>query len=35
MVEQESKSTAKHKEIAAEKGPVSLAIVTVSDSRNP
>src|SRR3990172_10118625 len=35
MVEQESKSTAKHKEIAAEKGPVSLAIVTVSDSRIP
>ncbi|MGH2581782.1 MAG: MogA/MoaB family molybdenum cofactor biosynthesis protein [Anaerolineales bacterium] len=31
----ESYSTAQHKEIAAERGPVSIAIVTVSDSRKP
>lgn len=28
-----SESTKKHKELAAERGPVSIAIVTVSDSR--
>lgn len=28
-----SKSTAQHKEIAFEQGPISLAIITVSDSR--
>jgi molybdenum cofactor biosynthesis protein B len=31
----ESKSTEQHKKIAAERGPVSLAVVTVSDSRTP
>ena len=30
-----SKSTDQHREIAAEEGPVSVAIVTVSDSRTP
>lgn len=30
-----STSTQQHKEIAAEEGPVSVAIVTVSDSRTP
>lgn len=30
-----SKSTEQHREIAAEEGPVSVAIVTVSDSRTP
>jgi molybdenum cofactor biosynthesis protein B len=35
MPKVKSKSTAQHKEIAAERGPVSLAIVTVSDSRTP
>ena len=35
MAETKSKSTAQHKEIAAERGPVSLAIITVSDSRTP
>ena len=30
-----STSTQQHKEIAAEQGPVSVAIVTVSDSRTP
>lgn len=30
-----SASTAQHREIAAERGPVALAIVTVSDSRTP
>ena len=30
-----SESTRKHKEIAAERGPVSIAIVTVSDTRTP
>ncbi|MEX1248179.1 MAG: molybdopterin-binding protein, partial [Anaerolineales bacterium] len=30
-----SASTAKHKELAAQRGPVSLAVVTVSDSRTP
>jgi molybdopterin adenylyltransferase len=31
----DSHSTAQHKEIAAERGPVSIALVTVSDSRKP
>ena len=35
MPRQKSRSTAQHKEIAAERGPVSIAIVTVSDSRTP
>lgn len=35
MSEPKSKSTAQHKETASERGPVSLAIVTVSDSRTP
>lgn len=35
MAATKSKSTAQHKEIAAQRGPVSLAIVTVSDSRTP
>ncbi|MEX2162500.1 MAG: molybdenum cofactor biosynthesis protein B [Anaerolineales bacterium] len=30
-----SKSTQAHKKLAAERGPVSLAVVTVSDSRTP
>lgn len=32
---EKSESTKQHKEIAAQRGPVSLAIVTVSDSRTP
>jgi len=35
MAASASKSTALHKEKAAERGPISLAIVTVSDSRTP
>jgi molybdenum cofactor biosynthesis protein B len=35
VTEPKSKSTAQHKQIAAERGPVSLAIITVSDSRTP
>lgn len=31
----QSKSTESHKKIAAERGPVALAVVTVSDSRTP
>lgn len=30
-----SKSTAQHKQLAAKKGPVAFAVVTVSDSRTP
>lgn len=33
MIDPPSKSTAQHKEKAAELGPVSIAVVTVSDSR--
>ena len=35
MADSGSKSTALHKEKAAERGPISIAIVTVSDSRTP
>jgi len=35
MAKPKSASTAKHKELAAERGPVSLAVITVSDSRTP
>jgi molybdenum cofactor biosynthesis protein B len=35
MVDPMSKSTAEHREKAAERGPISIAIVTVSDSRTP
>ena len=35
MVDEKSASTAQHKKIAAQRGPVSLAIITVSDSRTP
>jgi molybdenum cofactor biosynthesis protein B len=35
MPEPKSKSTAEHKEMAKEKGPAALAVVTVSDSRTP
>lgn len=33
MAEKTSASTGQHKELAAQKGPVSLAVVTVSDTR--
>ncbi len=35
MVQPKSSSSSQHKEIASERGPVSLAIVTISDSRTP
>src|SRR3990172_5389245 len=35
MDKAKSTSTAQHKQLAAERGPVTLAIVTVSDSRTP
>lgn len=35
MVKPKSASTTQHKQLASERGPVSLAIVTVSDSRTP
>lgn len=35
MPKPKSASAAKHKELAAERGPVSLAVITVSDSRTP
>jgi molybdenum cofactor biosynthesis protein B len=35
MIDPASKSTVQHKEKAAERGPVSIAIITVSDSRVP
>ena len=35
MAEQTSASTAEHREMAAEHGPVLVAIVTVSDTRTP
>ncbi len=35
MIAPASKSTAQHKEKASERGPVSIALITVSDSRTP
>ena len=35
MAEQTSASTAQHREMAAEHGPVLVAIITVSDTRTP
>ena len=35
MVQPKSSSSSQHKEIASERGPVSLDIVTISDSRTP
>lgn len=35
MAKSKSASTAQHKELAAERGPVAIAVITVSDSRTP
>lgn len=35
MADNKSTSTTQHRKIASERGPVSLAIITVSDSRSP